>query len=34
MRMKRAFDDVTPAGNSVAAMNLLRREKMTSDEVL
>ena len=34
MRMKRSFDDVTPSGNSVAAMNLLRLGRMTSDDTL
>jgi uncharacterized protein YyaL (SSP411 family) len=34
VRMKRAYDDVTPSGNSVAAMNLLRLGKITSDESL
>ncbi|HEX2769815.1 MAG TPA: thioredoxin domain-containing protein [Geobacteraceae bacterium] len=34
MRMKRSFDDVTPSGNSVAAMNLLRLGRITSDDNL
>jgi len=34
MRMKRSFDDVTPSGNSAAAMNLLRLGKITFDEEL
>jgi uncharacterized protein YyaL (SSP411 family) len=34
VRMKRAFDDVTPSGNSVAAMNLLRLGKITSNDSL
>ncbi len=34
IRMKRSFDDVTPSGNSVAAMNLLRLGRITSDNLL
>jgi uncharacterized protein YyaL (SSP411 family) len=34
VKMKRAFDDVVPSGNSVAAMNLLRLGKITCDESL
>jgi uncharacterized protein YyaL (SSP411 family) len=34
VRMKRSFDDVTPSGNSVAAMNLLRLGRITSDDLL
>ncbi len=34
IRMKRSFDDVTPSGNSAAAMNLLRLGRMTSDREL
>ena len=33
-RMMRAYDDVTPSGNSVAAMNLLRLGRITADEAL
>jgi uncharacterized protein YyaL (SSP411 family) len=34
IRMKRSLDDVTPSGNSVAAMNLLRLGRITSDNLL